>query len=229
MTTDISPILAQSSEQLSSDSSNGSLYLEKRREARYPTCDPVEVYLLDMNNLRLSGTLKDISKNGMRLELDMPLKVGDRLEVVVRNKAIVFAEVRHCRRMGESYQIGILIDDVYYPKAAVGETASKEVTHYFRFGEKRTPVAPARPVLACSSKGVFHQIVGSRHRAETASPGAHLSRSDIDNLLRLKLSETKATLLERHMMSCDQCLDLLLQELEVRAPSPSLSPKNTRG
>jgi sulfite reductase alpha subunit-like flavoprotein len=243
MTTDISPTLAQSSEQLSIGtcasanwSSNGSLHVEKRRETRYPTCEPVEVYLLDMNNLRLSGMLKDISKSGMRIELDMPLKPGDRLEVVVQNKAIAFAEVRYCRRTGESYQVGILIEDVYYPKAAahsspsniaVGET--QQVTHYIRFGEKRSAVSPVRRASETTSKGVFNQFAGSRHREETASLGAHLNRSDIDNLLRLKLSETKAALLERHMMSCDQCLDLLLRELEERAPSPLSSPKNGGG
>jgi PilZ domain len=231
MTTDISPTLAESSEQHSSGSCtsadwsfNGSLHVEKRREPRYPTCEPVEVYLLDMNNLRLNGMLKDISKSGMRIELDMPLKAGDRLEVVVQNKAIAFAEVRYCRRTGESYQVGTLIEDVYYPKAAapsrpskiaVGET--QQVTHYIRFGEKRSPLSPT------TSKGMLN------HRAETASLGAHLNRSDIDNLLRLKLSETKAALLERHMMSCDQCLDLLLRELEERAPSPLSPPKNGGG
>jgi PilZ domain len=215
MATELSPIVTQNSEQRSGNAgSNGSLHVEKRREMRYPTCEPVEVYLLDMNNLRLSGMLKDISKNGMRLELDMPLKAGDRLEVVVQNKAIVFAEVRHCRRMGESYQVGVLIDDVYYPKS----TVSKQVTRYMSLEEKPLP-----------SKGVFHQVVDSRHAAETAGSEDHLNRNDIDNLLRLKLSETKATLLERHMMSCDQCLDLLLRELEKRAPCPVSPPKNGGG
>src|SRR3984885_10396582 len=124
MITDISESLPQSPEHVSGCSSaapaswsaNGNPQAEKRREKKYATREYVEVCLLDMNNLRLRGMLRDISKHAMRIELEMPLKTGDRLEVLLQSKAIIFAEVRYCRRTGESYQVGSVIDDVYYPK-----------------------------------------------------------------------------------------------------------------
>lgn len=184
-------------------SSNGIPLVEKRREMRYATCEPVEVYLLDVNNLHLSGVVRDISKSGMRIELDMPLKAGDRLEVLLQNTAIVFTEVRYCRRSGECYHVGMKIDDVYYPKrvpsrtsnTVLSEAAPKPVTHQIRVMGKRSSDASEQPVLA----------------------ELHLNRNDVENLLQLRLSDTKASLLERHLASCDQCLDLLLLALEERA------------
>ena len=125
MITDINGTLPQSPEQGSGCSSavpdtwsaNGNPQTEKRRERKFATCEYVDVCLLDMNNLRLNGMLREISKNGIQIELDMPLKTGDRLEVLLQSKAIIFAEVRYCRRTGESYQVGSVIDDIYYPRA----------------------------------------------------------------------------------------------------------------
>jgi hypothetical protein len=181
--------------------------VEKRRETRYATCEPIDVNLLDINNLRLSGMLRDISKNGMRIELDMPLKTGDRLEVVLRNKIIVFAEVRYCSQTGEFHQIGIVIDDVYYPKAD----------------------SPERRAPGRTSEGAIHEVVGFRHPVKTERLGVHLDRYDVDNLLKLRLSETRTALLERHLASCDQCLDLVLRTLDDRASSSSPSPKSDWG
>jgi hypothetical protein len=248
MTTETNATLPQSPEQASSCSnaapvnwnwnSTRSPHLEKRRETRYETCEPVDLYLLDMNNLRLSGMLRDISKNGMRIELDMPLKAGDRLEVLLRNKIIVFAAVRYCRRSGESYQIGSVIDDVLYATAASplrtsktvrSETTSKQVTQHIHFGEKRSEDSPERRAFGRPSKGSFDQVVRSPHPVKRERLGAHVDRNDIDNLLGLRLSETKTALLERHLVSCDQCLDLVLRTLEDRASSPSASPKSHRG
>ena len=223
---------AQSGPATATWSSNGIPLAEKRREMRYATCEPVEVYLLDMNNLRLNGVVRDMSKSGMRIELDMPLKAGDRLEVVLQNTAIVFVEVRYCRRSGESYHAGTKIDDVYYPKrvpsrlsnAARSETGIKQLTHQIRVVENRQaePPEPARLERAAD------RLVRLPHPSK-AGIGGHLDRNDIENLLRLRLSETKAAVLERHLASCDQCLDLVLLALEERASSSSPWPNDATG
>jgi hypothetical protein len=246
MTTETTATLPQSPEQASNFpsaaavnwSSTESPRVEKRSETRYETCEPVDLYLLDMNNLRLSGMLRDISKNGMRIELDMPLKPGDRIEVLLRNKIIVLAAVRYCRRTGEFYQVGSVIDDVFYPRAASplrtsktarSETTSKQVTQHITFGEKRSEDSPERRASGRASKGAFDQVVSFGHPEKTESLGAHLDRTDVDHLLGLRLSETKTALLERHLASCDQCLDLVLRTLEDRASSPAPSLKIDRG
>jgi len=246
MTTDISATLPQSPEYATHDSSaapengnsHGNSLAEKRREPRYAICEPVEVYLLDMNNLRLRGMLKDVSKSGMRIELDMPLKAGDRLEILLQNKAIVFAEVRHCHRTGESYQVGTVIDDVYYPKAATSprtsktagsETTSKQVTQRISFAEKRPENSQEGRDLGHTSEGVFDQVLRFRHPVRSECLGSHIDRNDIDNLLDLRLSVTKAAILERHLASCEQCVDLVQVALEERASPPFGSSRNTRG
>jgi len=210
MITDISATLPESPEQVSGcsnvvPSANRKPQAEKRREKRYAICEYVEVCLLDMNNLRLNGMLREISKNSMQIELDMSLKTGDRLEVLLQSKAIIFAEVRYCRRSGEFYRVGSVIDDIYYPRAAAPSRISKD--------------SPAQRELGRTSKGVFDQVVSFRNPSTSERLGAHLDRNDIDNLLALRLSETKAALLERHMASCDKCLDLLLRKLEERTSS----------
>lgn len=67
------------------------------------------------------------------------------------------------------------------------------------------------------------------HAVKTNGPGVHLNRSDIDNLLGLRLSQIKTVLLERHLVDCDQCLDLMLLILEERAESAARRPNRAPG
>jgi len=211
--------------------SKGIPVLEKRREMRYATCEVVEVYLLDRNNLHLSGVVRAISNSGMHIELDMPLKPGDRVEVLLQNMAIVFGEVRYCRSSGAPYHVATRIDDVYYPKQVpsrisnpdCSERALKEAFYKIRMVEKRPADLSVRPRLGSCSEGIMRSdgVVDDMQRlpppSNATSLAAHLNHCDIENLLRLRLSETKAALLERHLVSCDHCLDLVLLALEERA------------
>jgi hypothetical protein len=208
--------------------------VEKRREWRYPACDPVDLCLLDRDNLRLSGTLRDISKNGLRIELETPLKAGERMEVLLQGRAIIFAAVRYCRRTGDFYHVGGVIDDVYYPKAAVPlrtriTAASKvivnPVTQRTASEDKQLADSPERLDSDRGRKGLFDRVVSFIVSSKTQRLATHVDRNDIDNLLGLRLPETEAILLERHMESCDECLDLLLRTLEERGSSSSLPLK----
>lgn len=171
---------------------------EKRRETRYSACEPVEVYLLDMQGLRVPGMLKDISRNGLRIELSMPLKAGDRLEVVLENRAIIFGQVRHCRRVDDRYYAGVLIGDVLYPKAITPAETRESKTN--AASRTRTRILPKRPAAP----------------APAAPSGAHVSWKEADNFFRERLSDTKAALIDRHLASCKRCLDLVLLTLEKR-------------
>jgi hypothetical protein len=94
--------------------------------------------------------------------------------------------------------------------------------------EKRPADSSGQSAWDRAPKGLFDQAVSFRHRVETHGLTAHVDRTDIDNLLRLRLSETKAALLERHLASCDQCQDLVLRILEERVTPPSIALKNAR-
>ncbi len=169
-----------------------SVFSEKRREPRHPTSEPIEVYVLDMQGLRLPGILRDVSRNGLRIELNMPLKAGDRLEAVLQNRAIYFGEVRYCRRADDSYHVGVLIGDVLYPKT----------------------IAPEAESRMNARRGVRSKSVWKRTLSPAA--GTHVSPEDADGFFRGQLSDTKSALIDRHLASCNRCLDLVLLTLEKK-------------
>jgi c-di-GMP-binding flagellar brake protein YcgR len=57
------------------------------------------------------ATIIDISKGGMGLVVSVPYTRGSFLKIASKD-AIIFAEVRHCRRIGELYRIGVAIETV---------------------------------------------------------------------------------------------------------------------
>jgi PilZ domain len=90
---------------------------ERRREVRYATCDAVEVSVLDVPGFQVRGVLRDVSKNGLRVELGLPVEPGARLRIVLRDRAIIFAAACYCRNTGRSFQVGAAIKGVYHPKS----------------------------------------------------------------------------------------------------------------
>jgi len=102
-------------------------FVEKRKEKRFETCEVVEVCVLEMASpemtsqemasQRLHGILRDVSRSGLGLELSLPVNPGASLEIVLSNRAIIFGEVRYCRQQVPSYQVGVAIEDIYYPKS----------------------------------------------------------------------------------------------------------------
>jgi hypothetical protein len=89
---------------------------ERRREARYATCDAVEVSVLDVAGFQVRGVLRDVSKNGLCVELGLPVEPGARLRIVLHGRAIIFAVARYCRSTARSFQVGAAISGLYHPK-----------------------------------------------------------------------------------------------------------------
>jgi hypothetical protein len=87
---------------------------ERRREPRYPTNDPVEVCILEPRYERVSGTVLDISRSGVRVQVRTPVAKTVHLEIILASRAIIFGETRYCRRHGDAYHLGVSIDDVYF-------------------------------------------------------------------------------------------------------------------
>lgn len=90
--------------------------VERRREVRYPTNDQAEVEVTYSEPLRLSATVLDISRSGLRLELKTPLGKGLHAKITLGRHVVVFGEVRYCRRSGGGFHAGVLIEDIFYPK-----------------------------------------------------------------------------------------------------------------
>jgi hypothetical protein len=169
----------------------GSPFVEKRREARYETCEAVGVSILDGENRRLQGILRDVSRSGLRVELSQPVAPGAHLEVVLYNRAIIFGEARYCRASTHSYQVGVVIEDIFYPK----KDPAKDISQTF-VATVFEPVGPG-PL------------------------GNHASRDDVAAFLHRDLSETKTALMERHLAVCEECSHLMQSKLEVRQDNTS--------
>jgi hypothetical protein len=87
---------------------------DRRREPRYPCQDPAEVRLVPGDGSSLPATVVDISRSGLRLRLVVRIPKDAQVEIVLPKQVIIFGEVRYCRRSGENFEVGILIQDVFY-------------------------------------------------------------------------------------------------------------------
>lgn len=92
---------------------------ERRREPRYCIHEPVEIRCFEQQTSdRISAVAVDISRRGLRLEVGSPLLRGSRLEIVLPKRAVIFGEVRYCRRVSDAYYAGIAIEEVYHVHSA---------------------------------------------------------------------------------------------------------------
>ena len=89
---------------------------EKRREARYPCDDPAEVRILPGDGSRVPATVVDVSRSGMRLQLAIPVTKGSQIEIFLPKQVVIFGQVRHCKRSGDTYHAGVLIQEVFYSR-----------------------------------------------------------------------------------------------------------------
>lgn len=89
---------------------------ERRREPRYATYDAVEVSVLGLAGFQIRGVLRDVSRNGLRVELGLPVDPGAHLKISLCDRAVIFAVACYCRRTRGSYHVGAAIREVYHPK-----------------------------------------------------------------------------------------------------------------
>lgn len=96
--------------------------LEKRREPRYPCSDPVKVRVISpVGAPPFPGVVLDVSRSGLRIEVQKPISKGSEIEVTARGKVAIFGEIRYCRCAGEFYHAGVLIRDVVHSRPHVVE------------------------------------------------------------------------------------------------------------
>lgn len=93
-------------------SARGALFLEKRREARYPTNDPAEVEVVNGGTGQLSATVLDVSRSGLRLKLDSSINRGAEVKITLQRNIVIFGQIRYCRPLDGSFDAGVLIQDM---------------------------------------------------------------------------------------------------------------------
>lgn len=112
---------------------------ERRREPRYPANDPAEITVLGAENSpRFAGTVVDVSRSGLRVEVATPIGKGERLEIVLPDRAIIFGETRYCRRSADGYYVGIVIEDVYYAQSLSTKHIADDQLGFYLVGKGLT-------------------------------------------------------------------------------------------
>jgi|SRR5579871_2874530 len=87
---------------------------ERRQEARYNCADPCEIRVEPGARERVPGTVRDVSRSGLRLEITVPVLKGSFIEVMLPKEVVIFGEVRYCRPGSGTYQVGVQIQEVFY-------------------------------------------------------------------------------------------------------------------
>ena len=125
---------------------------ERRREPRYPCNDPVVVRILPGDGSRIPATLIDVSKSGLRLQITQALIKGAEIEIVLSKQIAIFGKVRHCRRVGDAFHAGILIQEAFYSSKASDHVSDEQLGGYLTGqGLTLTQVIKVRDHLALCS------------------------------------------------------------------------------
>jgi hypothetical protein len=90
--------------------------LERRREARYPAQEPAELELLFGPRDPIYGTVLDVSRSGLRIELPRRIHRGEEVKVKLQQN-VIFGEVRYCRAVSGVFHAGIRIEELVRPPA----------------------------------------------------------------------------------------------------------------
>jgi hypothetical protein len=82
-------------------------------EIRYSCHDPAVVQIVSGNAESVPVIVLDVSRCGLRLEIDGALERGLEVVITLPRAVVVLGEVRNCQRAGEAFYVGILIKDIF--------------------------------------------------------------------------------------------------------------------
>jgi PilZ domain len=93
--------------------------MDQRREPRFTTNQPVSLTVLGPREIRISGTVRNVSGRGLGLELPVEISPGAALKIELQDE-IVLAEAVFCRKDGAGYFAGIALEQVLSGLAELG-------------------------------------------------------------------------------------------------------------
>ena len=85
--------------------------MEQRAEVRFDLKQTVQLTVLGATGFRGTARIRNVSRNGVQLELQQPLPAGTLVKIDIDN-ALVLGEVIYCRPQGPSCLIGIKLEQV---------------------------------------------------------------------------------------------------------------------
>jgi hypothetical protein len=107
---------------------------ERRREARYPTEDPVEIEILPGPSEPAYGTVLDVSRSGLRIALRQ--RIGRAEQVMVKlHHNVIFGEVRYCRAVPDGFHVGVKIKDLVRPPGKQHEHITEDSLSLYAVGK----------------------------------------------------------------------------------------------
>ena len=80
--------------------------MESRKEPRFDVRIPVQLTLLGATEVTAPGHVLDVSCNGARIRVVLPLPCGSRLKIADGN-SLIFGEVVWCNAAGGAHVIGV--------------------------------------------------------------------------------------------------------------------------
>jgi PilZ domain len=86
---------------------------DRRREPRFPASAVAHIRVISSRSEKLEGAVRVIeaSRSGLRIRLPFRLFTGTHVEIIYR-KTVIFAEVRHCRRLSDhEFDVGLVIEE----------------------------------------------------------------------------------------------------------------------
>jgi hypothetical protein len=108
--------------------------LERRREARYPAQEAAEIELLFGPRETIYGTILDVSRSGLRIELTRRVHRGEEVKIKLQQN-VIFGEVRYCRAVGTVFQAGIRIEELVRPASDPKQHLSDDTLSLYAIGK----------------------------------------------------------------------------------------------
>jgi hypothetical protein len=87
-------------------------WIDRRHSTRFPADDEAQVEIAGEPAVTLTGFLRDVSQNGVRLALPERVSSGAGVKIAVAGGVELAGEVRYCRSAGTIYYAGVLIHTV---------------------------------------------------------------------------------------------------------------------
>ena len=107
----VNGVACKSESRSTPSSSAQAIAFERRAEARYPTRDAAEIQLARPGGEPIYGTVLDVSRSGLRIDLPARVEKGEIVRVKLHH-VVISGEVRYCRAAEDRFQAGILIREV---------------------------------------------------------------------------------------------------------------------
>jgi PilZ domain len=84
-------------------------WIERRQSVRFPANDEAQIEIAGDPVRKVTGFLRDVSQNGVRVALPERVETGAAVKIWVAGGVVLEGQIRYCRSAGSVYYAGVLI------------------------------------------------------------------------------------------------------------------------